>query len=936
MPLSCEAIKQYKILNLIGRGGMGEVYLAHDAVLDRKVAIKVLPEKFEKDAHSRMRFLREAKAAAALDHPFICKVYETGECNDKAYIVMEYIEGQPLDERLEKEPLHMKEALDITLEIAEALEKAHTHQIIHRDLKPANIMLTPQGHVKVMDFGLAKWVAPKDEDDLAQTIQDVTQKMTLTEEGAIAGTLAYMSPEQARGKPLDARSDIFSLGLIFYEMTAGRHPFIKTSGIETLSAILRDSTPHTQIKPKSLNPLLAPIFRKALAKDVANRYQNVKEFINDLKKTQRELIGGSKFMQRGLPIIAGSVLIAAVLSFFGLHFLKDSRIATPDSGPAPKTVLISDFQNRTGDPVFDGSIEPALQISLEGASFISIYDRVQARKLITEIDPSSDGRLSVDNSQLISVREGINLIVDALIEPKGNGYTITLWAINPINSKSVFKATRNIDKKSDVLVIAERLASELRSNLGEAPADSAADLARETFTATSLEAMKSYAEAQEKTILGQDDEAIKVYLRAIEEDPNMGRAYAGLAVIYRNRGDYETAKNYYEKAMSLLDHMTDRERFRTRGGYYFINRNFKKAIEEISALRERYPLDSASFTNLPLAYFYARDMQRALEEGRLAVETYPGRLSPQFNLVWYAIGAGDFEMAEEEARKTLEINADFPDIYVCLGLIHLAEGRIPEAKGAYSHIESFDNWGVALAANGLSDLALYEGRLSEAVKILENGIKKDLENGFNANAVHKQSLLAEALMQQGKQNESLTVIDASVEGSKKESILFMAAQIYIQAGQENKALGIADTLNGLLQPEPQAYAQLISAQIQLKQNNPTAAISLIQEAQALVDTWIGHLILGQAYLTADAYTEAYSEFETCLDRIGEVTSLFLDDMPSMRYYPQIHYYLGRAQEGLKSPAAKESYQKFLDIKKNADGDQMVQDARDRFTNTNPK
>jgi len=259
MPTPGDKVKHYEILRSIGKGGMGEVYLAQDTVLDRKVAIKFLPEEMQQDTNARDRFLREAKSAAALDHPFICKIFETGEAEGKAFIVMEYVEGVTLRDKMEEEPLHLRDSLRVALEIAEALEKAHEKGIIHRDLKPENIMLTPQDHVKVMDFGLAKRVLPEGEEAITRTLTQAS----ITQQGAIAGTLAYMSPEQARGETLDGRSDIFSLGVIFQEVISGKHPFSKPSAIETLSSILRDPAPSANVRPKTLNPILSPILKKA-------------------------------------------------------------------------------------------------------------------------------------------------------------------------------------------------------------------------------------------------------------------------------------------------------------------------------------------------------------------------------------------------------------------------------------------------------------------------------------------------------------------------------------------------------------------------------------------------------------------------------------------------------------------------------------------------
>jgi len=922
-----DKIKHYEILEQIGKGGMGEVYLARDTALDRKVAIKFLPEEMQKDAKARVRLLREAKSAAALDHPFICKIFETGEINNKAYIVMEYVEGKNLRDRLDEGLPPIRDSLQMALEIAEALEEAHKKGIVHRDLKPANIMLTPQGHVKVMDFGLAKQILPKGEEAITKTLTQAS----ITEQGAIVGTLAYMSPEQAKGETVDARSDIFSLGILLYEMTSGNHPFSKPSAIETLSSILRDATPPISVKPKMMNPVLTPLLRKALAKEPPNRYQNIKDLILDLQKLQREFFGGVRFVFRGWPMIVGAVLIVAVLLTGTYWLFLRPKAGAPGSGPEPVSVLIADFENKTGDPIFDGALEPALGVYLEGAAFISVYDRTQARKLAVQLDPTSEGRLDVERAQIVSRREGINIIVSATIEPSGEGFAINALALDSATFKKIGEASIPIETKAGFFKAADRLAADLRSDLGDISADTAQPVVRETVTASSLEAWKLYVHAQELAAEGKDDEAIQEFLKAIDLDPKLGRAYANLAVVYRNLGNIEKAKECYENAMPLLETMTERERYRTRGSYYFINRNYNKAIEEYSRLYEQFPMDSAAQINLPLAYFYARDIQKAFEIGKRAVELNPGNITPLYNQVWYAIGAGKFVVAEEEAQKVLKLNPKFGWVHACLALIQLAQERPVEAVESYHKMESFNPRAASLASVGLADFALYEGRLSDAKDILEKAIAEDLKNGFNEEAIHKRTILAETLIHLGKNALAVEAAGKAVAGSKKESILFTSALVYMEAGMEDKAQGLSQELNNLLQPEPQAYAKIIEGELSLKKGKLTEAVNTFQEAQALVDTWIGHLALGRAYLDAKAYIEAHSEFELCLKRMGEVAAVFLDDFPSFRYFPPVHYYLGKAQEGLKSPAASESFRKFLNIMKNADeGDPLVEDARKRL------
>ena len=925
-----DKIKHYEIIRLIGKGGMGEVYLAHDTILDRRVALKFLSEELQSDAKTRERFLREAKSAAALDHPFICKVFEAGDFGGKAFIAMEYVEGQNLQEKLATEKLPLRESLRIVSEIAEALEEAHEKGIVHRDLKPANIMITPHGHTKVMDFGLAKRVQPLG-GDFARTLTQAS----ITGQGMISGTIDYMSPEQARGDAVDSRSDIFSLGIIFYEMIAGKHPFSKLTPVETLSSILRDSIPPPHISPKTVNPLVSPILRKALAKDLAQRYQNVGDFITDTKKVQREISGGNRLFYRRLPVLAASVIIVALLVVFILRFMRPGGPGQPEKGPVPISVLIADFENKTGDPAFDGSLEPALRISLEGAPFISIYQSTKARGIATQIDPNSMGRLKPQIAQSIGQREGINVVVNGNIESSGDGYIIKMWAVDVATAKSISEPVQKIKTKGEVFKAADGLAAKLRSDLGDVPPESAKAMAKETFTTASPEAWKAYNQAQEFEILAKYDEAIEQYRRAIKEDPDFGRAYSGLGAIYANRGQLQEAEKYYQMAMARIDRMSDREKFRTRGGYYLMKQNHLKAIEEYSALVAKFPVDSAGHSMLAYAYFLGRNMAKAVEEGRYGANLDPKKITSQINLAWYAIAAGDLELGEQQAKKVLELSPSFMKGYVCQALSALSQGRSDQAVQSYEKAKTLSPLGASFAATGLADVALYEGRLAAATAILKEGITADLAQGskFHYHAAYKWVTLADALLLQRQKAQALEAVDRAVSLSNKEDILFSAARIYLRAGQENKALDLAKELSNQVPPVSRAYAKLIEGERSMAKGDIAEAIKLFREAQTQVDTWLGRFDLGQACLEAKAFTDAYSEFEECLKRHGETLAIFLNDVPSYHYYPPVYYYLARAQEGLGSPAAAESYRKFLRIKEKAEEtDPLIDDARKRLKN----
>jgi len=929
MAVPIKNIKHYELIEPIGKGGMGEVYLAQDTLLDRKVAIKFLPEDMQDDYTARERFVREAKSAAALDHPFICKVYEAGEIDGKAYIVMEFVEGESLSKKMKEGTVTLRDALNIALEIAEALETAHNKKIVHRDLKPANIMLTPQGRVKVMDFGLAKKILPDGEDDLAKTISHAS----LTEQGMIAGTLSYMSPEQARGENVDHRSDIFALGIVLQEMLAGVHPFSKPTAIETLSSILRDPPPRPNIRPKVMNPILTPILKKTLAKSPDDRYHDIADFARDIRKAQKQIIGGSHIPKRLIPFLAGGVVVIIIAVFLLFRFVFPPTSATPKAGPEPITVIVADVLNQTGDSVFDGVLEKALSLSLDGASFISVYDSSQASQLANQLKPGSEGKVDLEVAQLISRRQGINAVVSASIETSGDGYLIKVRATDPSTSEQLTEAEQAIKTKADVLNAVDFLTAKLRADLGVIPEDSTEALIKETFTTTSLEAMKAYSNAQELEASGDTDEAIKEYMKALDNDPNLGRSYSGLAVIYLNRLQYQKAEEYFLEAMKRIDQMTNREKFRTRGGYYLMKRNYNKAVEEYAALVEEFPLDSSGHANLALAYFYAYKMPKAYEEGLRALELIPENIHMQFNLAWFAAGAGEFEEAEKLVRPIIENRPDFSDAYIILGLVQLAQSKLEEASQTYSKLESQEAYGTTLAVSGLADLAMYEGRFKDAQEILQKGIDTDIANGWKFRAADKHLILAQIHLLQGDKNLATAAADLGLDTYKNEEIMFTAAQTYIHSGEVNKARTIAGELSSKVLTIHQAYSKLVGGELSLARDDIPGALSLFQEAQGLVDTWLGHFALGRAYLRAEQFTEAYSEFETCLNRRGEVTSIFLNDLPSYRHFPQIHYFLGRAQQGLSSPKAPESYQEFLRIKERSDttpGDPMVEDAKKRL------
>lgn len=929
MPSSGDTLNHYTILEPLGKGGMGEVFLAHDTRLERNVALKFLHEAVRHDTVYRKRLLREAKAAASLDHPFICKIYETGETGDGVFIAMEYVAGQNLRQRLKAAPLSFKESVKIGLEIADALQEAHNKGIVHRDLKPDNILLTPQGHVKVMDFGLAKVTAADAPTTLHSQMQTGSGTQALTEEGSIMGTLAYMSPEQARGQEVDSRSDIFSFGVVLYEMLSGENPFIRPTGIETLSAILRDPPPDLEKRASSQHALLGPILNKAMAKDSALRYQTIRELADDFGRVAEAKPTGRRpaVLWAGL----GAVLVVALLVAGTLKLARNDAPAPPVAAQKPVSVLIADFENQTGDSVFEGTLEPTFTIALEGASFISSYDRGQARRIGLQVKPDAAG-LDPALARLVAIRQGISAVLSGSILRHGQGYRVSVKVMDAVSGRVIATEETDAPGKEQVLATVGALSNRVRKALGDAGSNLGAEAVDETFTAASLDAAHNYAEAQRFQMEGKPEDAIRHYTRAIQLDPDFGRAYSGLASVYANLGRRAEAEEHYKQAMARIDRMTDREKYRTRGGYYLMIRNHAKAIEEFSALIKLYPADTTGIYNLGLAHFYGRDMARAVEQGRRAVEHYPKNAFYRTNLALFAMYAGDFDLAIREARTALEINPSYVAAHVALALSQLAKGQPQEAAGTYRRLQAVSQRGASLAAIGLADLALYEGRLSDAEALLQKAVKEDLSNQRSLDAATKLMALAEVDLTRHQAPQAAALAGRAIATSRQDAVALAAGRVYVEAGRDAAALPLASELSHRLEPDPQSYAKLIEGEKLLRQGAAREAVRVFLEAQKLADTWLGRFDLGRAYLQAGAFTEAYSEFDLCLKRRGEATAVFLDDIPSYRYLPPVYYYLGRAQEGLKSPAAAESFRTFLAIKEKGDGsDPLVVDARRRIS-----
>src|SRR6267154_505902 len=905
-----------EIQEMLGIGGMGAVYKAYDRDIDRVIALKCIRPELAKDPEIAQRFTQELLLARQIAHKNIIRIFDVRDSGGLKFITMEYVEGQDLGNLVESRgKLTIAESVAIIMQVCSGLACAHAEGVVHRDLKPSNIMVEPQGRVVVMDFGLAR------ADHIGQ----------MTQTGAVMGTYQYMSPEQAKGTKADARSDIFTVGIILYELLTGKTPYSAESALASLLKRTQEpALPAFQIDPAIPRPLSA-IVGKCLERDVAKRYQTADDLLNDLKAFN----GGSaispsspRISQKMIWLVASFVL-AGLMAIAGI--VKWSSSSGGDAAtvahPAVK-VLLADFQNNTSDSVFDGTLESSFALAMEGAPFISAYNRTQARKTLTTIDPAAN-LLNEAGASLVALREGVNVVISGAVEKLGSGYKISCKAVDPVSSKTLGSAETETSSKSGVLQAVAQLADKMRRLLGDTTPESARLQQQETVTSSSLEAVHEYAVAQDLQFSSKWEEALPHYSKAIALDPNMGRAYAGMAVMSANMGRKADAEKYYQTAMAHIDRMSDREKYRTRGGYYLMTRQPDKAIQEYNALVEQYPADAVGPTNLALSYFFTRDMQKAMEQGRRSVVLSPKAVMQRTNLALYSIYAGDYISGEKAAQEVLNASPSSADALGALAIAQTGQGDFSSATATYQKLEALSPRGASMANIGLADIAEFQGRNDEALTLLEKGIAADVGAKESASAAAKTIALGQADLSQGNKKKALNAADSAVKLDPQPNILIAAGELYVNSGDAARAAKLVTQLSARIEPEPQLYGALLQGAISLSRGQRTDAIEAFEKAQRISNSWLGHFYLGKAYLQNGSFTEADSEFELCLKRRGEASAVFLDDVPTFRLVPPVYYFLARAQEGLKSPSAAETYRTFLKMQPSGSGD-LITDARRRL------
>ena len=955
-------ISHYRILEKLGAGGMGEVYLAEDIKLGRKVAIKVLSKEFTTNRDRLNRFEQEACSASALNHPNILTIHEVGEDNGSHFIATEYIDGKTLRRHMAGSALEAREILDIAVQVASALEEAHGAGIVHRDIKPDNIMVRRNGYVKVLDFGLAKLT----EDATDRTPSDgeaSTRVLVQTDAGVVMGTSHYMSPEQARGKPVDVRSDIWSLGVVMYEMVAGRVPFEGETSTDVIVAITQKEAPPLARFAPNVPAELDWIINKALRKEREERYQTIRELLTDLRRLKQKLefevelersvspdsVSGSaitaapaaptvsgpvaptaettthpassaeylvteiKRHKTGAALIAALVVLAVGAGAF-FYFNRAQALTDKD------TVLIADFANTTGDSVFDGTLKQALAVQLGQSPFLNIYSDERVREALRFMDRSPDERITKDIAREICQRQGLKALLAGSVSSLGSNYVITLDAINAQSGESIARQQVEANSKEQVLSALGKAALELREKLGESLSSiKKHDVPIEQATTSSLEALKAYAMGNEERARGNNQEEIRFYKRAIELDPNFAMAYARIAVFHGNREQMEEAQPYAQKAFDLRDRVSERERLYISEKYYnYVLGDVDKAMEVLQTWTRLYPNDFIPHNNLALRYQEQGRYEEALKEALEAVRLSPNNSAARDNLIGTFAALGRFD---EAAQALEELRKVYPDGRT----VHFNDYHLAFVRGDHAIMERESQWarGKPVEAEFMAmeaSAAAYLGKLKKAEELRQRTFEAFKSQNRNDNAA--QILLGLAFRQAafGKCSDAKANVATALGLHKGKMTINGAASLFADCGDTTRALALLGESLKLYPNDTvtvNMFAPVVRAQVERSRGNPTEALQLLESVRRydlglIVGVYNNHL-RGLAYLDLKRGPEAAAEFQKIIDHRG------VDPMSELR--PLAHIGLARAA-AMSGDVAKSrtAYQNFFALWKDADAD----------------